>query len=141
MTTLQGIVFSETAATNYVDPETFNRGLHIIPARRLGYPEEVRPPPLYWNLSFIPPPLSLLHPTPFSPLSFLLSLTLSLPTHMCRCLARCVSCSLRVPPTSQAALYQWMEARAYTDHRGLFRVRILYNYTEHAHTIIQFTFA
>lgn len=37
----QGIVYSETAAANYPDPDMFNSYLHIIPARRLGYPEEV----------------------------------------------------------------------------------------------------
>jgi peroxisomal trans-2-enoyl-CoA reductase len=36
-----GVIYSETAAANYPDPETFNRSLHIIPARRLGCPEEV----------------------------------------------------------------------------------------------------
>jgi peroxisomal trans-2-enoyl-CoA reductase len=38
---IQGVIFSETAAANYPDPDMFNRSLHIIPARRLGYPEEV----------------------------------------------------------------------------------------------------
>ena len=38
---LQGVIYSETAAANYPDPDVFNRSLHIIPARRLGYPEEV----------------------------------------------------------------------------------------------------
>ena len=74
--------------------------------------------------------------TPLSFSYFLLSLTLSLPTHMCRCLVRCVSCCPRVLPTSQGVLCRWMAGRAYTDHRGSFRVRI-----EHVCTIIQCEFA
>ena len=37
----QGVIYSKTAAANYADPNMFNRSLHIIPARRLGLPEEV----------------------------------------------------------------------------------------------------
>ena len=38
---MQGVIYSETAVANYADQDAFNRSLHIIPARRLGYPEEV----------------------------------------------------------------------------------------------------
>ena len=39
----QGIIYSETAAANYgtSDSSAFKQNLHIIPARRLGIPEEV----------------------------------------------------------------------------------------------------
>ena len=40
---IQGIIYSETAASNYGPPDTsfFKHNMHIIPARRLGIPEEV----------------------------------------------------------------------------------------------------
>ncbi|XP_019856223.1 PREDICTED: peroxisomal trans-2-enoyl-CoA reductase-like [Amphimedon queenslandica] len=36
-----GIIYSETAAKNYGGRHVFDEGLHIIPAKRLGIPEEV----------------------------------------------------------------------------------------------------
>ena len=59
---LQGVIYSETAAANYPDPDVFNRSLHIIPARRLGYPEEVAEcametlPSFTSSFSSFPPP-------------------------------------------------------------------------------------
>ena len=63
---LQGVIYSETEAANYPDPDVFNQSLHIIPARRLGYPEEVAECAMETLPSFtssssssLPPPSSL----------------------------------------------------------------------------------
>lgn len=39
---IQGIVYSETAAANYGDNPVFEIGMDIVPACRLGTPEEVK---------------------------------------------------------------------------------------------------
>ena len=106
---LQGVIYSETAVANYPDPDVFNCSLHIIPARRLGYPEEVA-----GHAMWIAPFLSLSTPLPSSP-----SLLPSLP----RCQVWCASSSPRLLSTSLAVLSLWMVDREYTDCHGSSPVR------------------
>ena len=89
---IQGVIYSETAAANYADPDTFNRSLHIIPARRLGYPEEVGKH-THTNISCV--------------------LTYALPPPSLRCPVQCVSFCHRQQPTSLGVLYQLMEGKGY----------------------------
>ena len=125
----QGVIYSETAAANYPDPDMFNRNLHIIPARRLGYPEEVSILDLaslstsFHSLSFsiLTPFLSTISPSLFPPfislppsLSLSPSLPLSLsPLFSLRCLQLCVFSSLLVLRTLLAVQFLWMVGRGY----------------------------
>ena len=38
---LQGMIYSDTAADNYGDANLFKQSMHTIPAKRFGIPEEV----------------------------------------------------------------------------------------------------